>query len=147
VVTPDGQAVQVAAFSGGVTSLDRQSDGTLSQHTGVAACYSDSGSGGACRDGVGLAAPIGIAASDDGRHVYVTASQGDAVAVFDAAPLAYDIDGDGAIEALTDGLLLVRFAFGLTGAVLVNGAVDLVNCIRCTAEVIEGYLAALGGGA
>jgi DNA-binding beta-propeller fold protein YncE len=146
-VSPDGQALHVAAFSSGVTSLDRETDGTLSQHAGVAACWSDLGSGGACRDGVALIAPGGVAASRDGRHLYAATSQSNAVAVFTAGPLEYDIDGDGAVEALTDGLLLVRFAFGLTGGVLVTGAVDLANCVRCTAPLIEAYLLALGGGA
>ena len=34
-----------------------------------------------------------------------------------------DIDGNGAIGALTDGLLVLRFLFGFTGVTLVSGAI------------------------
>ena len=51
-----------------------------------------------------------------------------------------DIDGDGEIEPLTDGLLMLRYHFGFTGATLINHAVDLVHCTRCSAGQIEGYL-------
>jgi hypothetical protein len=47
------------------------------------------------------------------------------------------------VDALIDGLLLLRYMFGFTGATLVNGAVDLVGCTRCTAGAIETYLATL----
>jgi hypothetical protein len=51
-----------------------------------------------------------------------------------------DIDGDGEIEPLTDGLLTLRYDFGFTGGVLVNGAIDLANCTRCVALDVERYL-------
>jgi hypothetical protein len=54
-----------------------------------------------------------------------------------------DIDGNGATGALTDGLLVLRFLFGFTGAPLVGGAVDLAGCTRCTAPAIEAYLGTL----
>jgi hypothetical protein len=54
-----------------------------------------------------------------------------------------DVDGNGEVEALTDGLLLLRFLFGLRGAVLVAGAVDTVNCTRCAAAAIESQIAGL----
>lgn len=44
------------------------------------------------------------------------------------------------MDALTDGLLVVRHAFGLQGSSLVSGAVATSTCDRCTAEAIEGYL-------
>jgi 6-phosphogluconolactonase (cycloisomerase 2 family) len=147
VVSPDGRAVHAGMFGAdaGVTTFDRDpGDGTLSQHDIAAACWQDFGATG-CRDGVALVAPLGIAISGDGRNVYAATSQSSAVAAFTAVALAYDIDGDSEVEALTDGLLLVRFAFGLTGPVLVNGAVDLAGCTRCTAPVIEGYIEALHG--
>ena len=34
-----------------------------------------------------------------------------------------DIDGNGNIDALTDGLLIIRYLFGLTGDALIDGAV------------------------
>ncbi len=99
--------------------------------------------GGACADGRGLAAAAAIAVSPDGRGTYVASFTSDAVAIFDRAVPAYDIDGDGQNEPLTDALLLLRYLFGFRGAVLVTGAVDLVNCTRCTAAVIEPYIESL----
>jgi hypothetical protein len=53
-----------------------------------------------------------------------------------------DIDGNGTVAPLTDGLLVLRFLFGFTGAPLVNGAVAL-DCNRCGASAIGAYLAGL----
>jgi hypothetical protein len=36
----------------------------------------------------------------------------------------WDFDGNGSADALTDGLLLLRYAFGLTGSMLTAGATD-----------------------
>ena len=36
----------------------------------------------------------------------------------------YDIDGDGRYDALTDGLLVLRYLFGLRGATLASGAIS-----------------------
>ena len=52
-----------------------------------------------------------------------------------------DIDGNGEFDALTDGLLIIRYAFGFAGETLTAGAVDLDNCQRCTAAEIEARLA------
>ena len=60
------------------------------------------------------------------------------------ASAALDIDGSQSIGALTDGLLLLRFLFGFTGATLVSGAVDLAGCTRCDAAPVAAYLAAPG---
>ena len=54
-----------------------------------------------------------------------------------------DIEGDGAMEPLTDGLLILRYLFGFRGAVLIAGAYDTVNCTRCTADAMEDAIAAL----
>jgi hypothetical protein len=51
-----------------------------------------------------------------------------------------DVDGDGTVQPLTDALLILRYAFGFRGAVLVSGAVDAA-CTRCDAPAIEDYLA------
>jgi hypothetical protein len=53
-----------------------------------------------------------------------------------------DVDGDGSIEALTDGLLVLRFLFGLTGPALVGGAIG-EDAARATPEAIAGYLLAI----
>ena len=49
-----------------------------------------------------------------------------------------DIDGDGDIDALTDGLLILRHLFGLEGETLVTGVVS-PNATRTTEE-IESHL-------
>jgi hypothetical protein len=51
-----------------------------------------------------------------------------------------DVDGDGETLPLTDGLLVLRYLFGFTGSTLTTGAVDLVNCTRCDAAAIIGFL-------
>ena len=51
-----------------------------------------------------------------------------------------DIDADGSTEPLTDGLLVLRRLFGFSGATLVAGAVDLVDCARCDSTAIVTYL-------
>ena len=53
-----------------------------------------------------------------------------------------DIDGNGEIDALTDGLLTLRYLFGLQGDTLINGVVA-GDATRKTAEEIEAYLATL----
>jgi hypothetical protein len=53
-----------------------------------------------------------------------------------------DPDGDGESEALTDGLLLLRYFFGFRGPTLIAGAVDTSDCTRCDAPAIEDYIAA-----
>jgi hypothetical protein len=55
---------------------------------------------------------------------------------------ALDVDGDGTVGALTDTLLVLRYAFGFRGSVLTAGAVD-GQCTRCEASQIEAYLACL----
>ena len=55
-------------------------------------------------------------------------------------PLAtLDVDGDGTVGALTDGLLVLRYLFGFTGPTLTSGAVASA-CTRCSAASIEPYL-------
>jgi hypothetical protein len=54
-------------------------------------------------------------------------------------PADLDIDGNGAADALTDGLLVIRYLFGFNGNSLTDGAVDS-GCTRCTAEEITALL-------
>jgi hypothetical protein len=58
--------------------------------------------------------------------------------MYRAAILA-DIDGDDSTDALTDGLLLLRYLFGLRGESLINGVVSF-DAARTTAEEIEEYI-------
>lgn len=55
---------------------------------------------------------------------------------------AFDVDGNGQTDALTDGLLIVRYLFGLRGASLISGAIGS-GASRTTAPPIEAYLMTL----
>ena len=52
-----------------------------------------------------------------------------------------DIDGNGEVGALTDGLLLIRYLFDFRGESLISNAVD-ANATRKTAAEIEAYIQA-----
>jgi hypothetical protein len=59
-------------------------------------------------------------------------------------PLAtLDVDGNGQLNALTDGLLVLRFLFDFSGTTLTTGAVG-ANCTRCDGATITSYLTGLG---
>ena len=54
-----------------------------------------------------------------------------------------DIDGNGAVDALTDGMLLMRYLFGRRGDMLTEGVVDPQGASRTSAEIltyIESYM-------
>ncbi|MEE9303180.1 MAG: FG-GAP repeat protein, partial [Thiotrichaceae bacterium] len=53
-----------------------------------------------------------------------------------------DVDGNGEVDALTDGLLIIRYLFGSRGDSLIEGSVAN-DCNRCTATDIENYLQGL----
>ena len=68
-----------------------------------------------------------------------TRSDADTIASYlDTNKGHFDIDGDGSTEALTDGLLLLRYLFGFDGATLIEGAVG-TNAARTTANEIKTY--------
>lgn len=74
-----------------------------------------------------------------------TAARSDPAAIktyLDTFRPALDIDGNGTADALTDGLLILRYMFGLRGSPLIAGAVDPLGT-RTTAPAIEAYLATL----
>ena len=54
-----------------------------------------------------------------------------------------DLDGDGVVQPLTDGLILMRSLFGFSGEALVSGATAL-NAPNQTAEAIAVEVARLG---
>ena len=54
-----------------------------------------------------------------------------------------DVDGNNLLEPLTDGLLILRRKFGLSGDTLIEDAVGS-GCTRCTAAAIESYIDGLG---
>jgi hypothetical protein len=53
-----------------------------------------------------------------------------------------DVDGNGVYDPLTDALLLLRYAFGFRGAVLIADALG-PGCTRCNAASIEAYIASM----
>ena len=53
-----------------------------------------------------------------------------------------DIDGNGRVDALTDGLLLLRYLFGLRDGVLIANALDPA-ATRTTSAAIESYIQGL----
>lgn len=53
-----------------------------------------------------------------------------------------DIDGNGEQDALTDGLVILRFLFGLRGDLLIDGVISQ-DSTRSNATEVEGYLNAL----
>jgi hypothetical protein len=54
-------------------------------------------------------------------------------------PIVLDAGGNGVYDALTDGLLILRHAFGFVGDTLISGAVG-AGCTRCMPAAILGYL-------
>ena len=55
------------------------------------------------------------------------------------ADFSFDIDGDGETEALTDGLLVLRYLFGFSGTTLSESAVSS-SALRTSAADISEYL-------
>lgn len=56
-----------------------------------------------------------------------------------ASSASLDVDGNGTRDALTDGLLVLRYLFALRGASLVDGVVG-AGATRTTSTAIETYL-------
>jgi len=62
-------------------------------------------------------------------------------------PYSFDIDDNGEVKALTDGLLIMRYLFRypqLYGDAWIDGVVA-GDCGRCTAQEIENYIASIIG--
>jgi len=68
-----------------------------------------------------------------------TLSQAEVESNIEQALSIADIDNSGSVDALTDGLMLLRYAFGLRGESLISGAVSTQG-MRNTATDIEGYI-------
>ena len=74
-----------------------------------------------------------------------TATRTDPTAIkayLDSIRPALDIDGNGTPDALTDGLLVLRYLFSIRGAALIAGAVA-AGATRQTAADIEAYILTL----
>ncbi len=90
VVSPDGKHAYVAsqsAVAGGVAVFDRAAgSGALTQKPGRAGCLSDAGRLRGCARANAIKAPVDLAISPDGRHLYVAALTSDAIAVLALDP-------------------------------------------------------------
>ena len=71
------------------------------------------------------------------------ASPADIEAYLESLEPELDLDGDGVVQPLTDGLILMRSLFGFSGEALISGATAL-NAPNQTAEAIAVELARLG---
>jgi len=63
-------------------------------------------------------------------------------AYLDSVRSGLDVDGNGTADALTDGLLVIRYLFGLRGDALLAGALDPL-ATRTTPAVVEAYVQTL----
>lgn len=95
-LSANGKSLYVAARDADAVAVFARdkATGALTQLPGTDACTSETGTAGACANGVALDFPTGVAVSPNGKNVYVTASGSNAVAVFARDP------GSGALTQL-----------------------------------------------
>jgi 6-phosphogluconolactonase (cycloisomerase 2 family) len=126
-VTPNGKSLYVASRdSDAVAAFARDKiTGAITQLAGTDACVSETGTAGACANGVALDFPTGVAVSPNGKNVYVTAAGSNAVSVFSRevttgaltqlAGTAGCVSEDGTGGACADGrALLAPFAVAVS---------------------------------
>ena len=97
-VSPDGKNVYVGSFIGNAVAVFARdpSTGALTQPTGASGCLANTPTEG-CATGFALAAPEGMAISDDGNNVYVATAVSNALVVLRRDP------STGALIQATDG--------------------------------------------
>jgi DNA-binding beta-propeller fold protein YncE len=116
-VSPDGKNVYVASLnSSAVAAFARDpATGALSQLAGMDGCVNDDGSEG-CDNGTALKRIRSVAISPDGKHVYATSADSNAVTAFSRDPVT------GALSQLS----------GMAGCVSEDGTDDVSPTIVCT---------------
>jgi hypothetical protein len=85
VVSVDGKNAYVAWEGGGPSAVSahaRAADGTLTFLPGKAACVAEAALASTCAVGKGLSGAVSLAASPDGKNVYVASTRAGMVAVF-----------------------------------------------------------------
>jgi CSLREA domain-containing protein len=87
------------------------------------------------RDGAGVLRPVD-GDGDGAARCDIGAIEGVGI-----APL--DVDGDGTVNALGDGILILRFLFGFTGDALTVGAVT-IGAPRDSSSALIAYMSTLG---
>ena len=87
-MSPDGRNAYVAASASNALAVFARDavSGALRQLAGKAGCISETGTGGACRDGTGLWGASAVALSPDGRYAYAPGFFSSAVAVLRRSP-------------------------------------------------------------
>ena len=74
--------------------------------------------------------------------VHCSATELEAILAQSVTDDTADIDGNGEVDALTDGLLILRYLFDIRGDALIENSVA-EDCSRCTAPDIETYIQGL----
>ena len=139
-VSPDGRNVYVAASRSDAVAVFRRSasTGLLRQLRGTQGCIADGGGGG-CTAGIALDKPNSVAVSADGRNVYVTAANSNAVAMLNRDPatgaLTQAADGSGCVT----GTALAGCATGR--------AVAMADAVAVSADGRNVYVASFAAGA
>ena len=80
-VSPDSRFVLVASMRSNAVIVLRHGPDGLSQAEGAAGCIANGGGTEGCTPGRGLAGPVDLAVTRDGKNVYVASSIGDAIAI------------------------------------------------------------------
>jgi len=80
-VSPDSRFVLIASMRSSAVSVLAQGPEGLSQAEGAAGCIANGGGTEGCTPGRGLAGPVDLVVTRDGRNVYVASSIGDAIAI------------------------------------------------------------------
>jgi DNA-binding beta-propeller fold protein YncE len=86
-ISPDGRNVYVASSNSNAIAVFKRNarTGELTQPAGAAGCISARGAGG-CATGIGLEDPNSVTVSPDGRNVYATSLNSDAIDIFARNP-------------------------------------------------------------
>ena len=80
-VSPDSRFVLVAGMRSSAVSVLAQGPEGLFQADGAAGCIANGAGSEGCAPGRGLAGPVDLAVTRDGRNVYAASSVGDAIAI------------------------------------------------------------------
>lgn len=119
-ISADGKNLYAVSVIGplvdSVTVFDVAADGTITQKAGLAGCFTESGSGGACTPTTTLGEVTDISVTPDGKNVYVTSdadADPGAVTVFDRNT----VNGELTRPAGAAGCFAVASVTGCTEAV------------------------------
>jgi DNA-binding beta-propeller fold protein YncE len=138
-ISPDGDNVYVASSNSDAIAVFRrdEDDGTLRQPGGRKGCISQGGLDG-CASGVGLDGPNSVAVSPDGRSVYATSVDSDAVAIFERGP-------NGALSQAPGDAGCI--AEGGAGGCRSGRALDAADVVVASADGQNVYVGAFNGSA